>query len=78
MTEVPGPSQRLVEESMSGLILHSRTEFEDYPEPERRRHMIRLWLTFHERRPLGDAFPAHNGYGRNRMAEVAFQSAAAA
>ena len=57
-------------------ILHSRTEFEDYAEPERRRHMIRLWLTFQERRPMGDAFPAHQGYGRNQMAEVAFQSAA--
>jgi hypothetical protein len=25
-------------------ILHSRTAFEDYPEPERRRHYVRLWL----------------------------------
>jgi len=24
--------------------LHSRTAFEDYPEPERRRHLVRLWL----------------------------------
>jgi hypothetical protein len=55
-------------------ILHSRTGFEDWPEPERRRHMVRLWLTFRERRPMGDAFPAHNGYGRNQFAEVAFQS----
>jgi alpha-ketoglutarate-dependent taurine dioxygenase len=23
---------------------HSRTEFEDFPEPERRRHLVRLWL----------------------------------
>ncbi len=59
-------------------ILHSRTGFEDFPEPERRRHMIRLWLTFRERRPLGDGFPAHNGYGLNQVAEVAFQSAAVA
>ena len=60
-------------------ILHSRTGFEDWPEPERRRHMIRLWLTFRERRrPMGDAFPAHNGYGRNQIAEVAFQSTVAA
>ena len=40
--------------------------------------MIRLWLTFRERRPMGDAFPAHNGYGRNQIAEVAFQSTVAA
>lgn len=25
-------------------ILHSRTDFEDWPEPERRRHLLRLWL----------------------------------
>lgn len=29
---------------------HSRTEFEDWPEPERRRHLIRLWLRDHGRR----------------------------
>jgi len=29
---------------------HSRTEFEDYPEPERRRHLVRLWLRDHGRR----------------------------
>ncbi len=25
-------------------IFHNRTAFEDYPEPERRRHLVRLWL----------------------------------
>jgi alpha-ketoglutarate-dependent taurine dioxygenase len=25
-------------------ILHNRTMFEDHPEPERRRHYVRLWL----------------------------------
>lgn len=59
-------------------VLHSRTGFEDYPEPERPRHMICFWLTFRERRPLAQAFPAHNGYGPNQIAEVAFQSPAAA
>ncbi len=29
---------------------HSRTEYEDHPEPERRRHLIRLWLRDHGRR----------------------------
>jgi alpha-ketoglutarate-dependent taurine dioxygenase len=29
---------------------HSRTAFEDYPEPERRRHLVRLWLRDHGRR----------------------------
>ena len=26
------------------FILHNRTAFEDYPEPQRRRHYVRLWL----------------------------------
>ncbi len=53
-------------------ILHSRTEFEDWPEPERGRHMLRLWLSARERRPLAPEFPQHNGYGL--IAEIAFQT----
>jgi hypothetical protein len=34
------------------VALHSRTEFEDYPEPERKRHLLRLWLATPEGRPL--------------------------
>ena len=26
-------------------VLHARTEYEDWPEPERRRHLLRLWLS---------------------------------
>ncbi len=26
-------------------LLHNRTAFEDFPEPERRRHLVRLWLS---------------------------------
>ncbi|MDX1485823.1 MAG: TauD/TfdA family dioxygenase [Alphaproteobacteria bacterium] len=26
------------------VILHGRTDYEDHPEPERRRHLLRLWL----------------------------------
>ena len=29
---------------------HSRTAFEDFPEPEQRRHLVRLWLRDHGRR----------------------------
>ena len=29
---------------------HSRTEYLDYPEPERKRHLIRLWMRDHGRR----------------------------
>lgn len=28
-------------------VLHMRTSFEDYPEPEKKRHLIRMWLTAH-------------------------------
>ena len=26
-------------------VLHARTEYEEWPEPERRRHLLRLWLS---------------------------------
>jgi alpha-ketoglutarate-dependent taurine dioxygenase len=32
------------------VLGHARTEFEDFPEPERRRHLVRLWLRDHGRR----------------------------
>ncbi len=28
----------------NNFVLHSRTPFEDHPEPERKRHLVRLWL----------------------------------
>jgi hypothetical protein len=33
-------------------VYHSRTAFEDYPEPERKRHLLRLWLSVPAGRPL--------------------------
>ncbi len=33
-------------------VLHSRTPYEDYPESERKRHLLRLWLTPPNARPL--------------------------
>jgi len=51
-------------------ILHSRTEYEDWPEPERRRHMLRLWLTFREPWPLPDYFPRQLGYASDRPVEL--------
>ena len=35
-------------------ILHARTGFEDWPEPERRRHLLRLWISIPESRPLAE------------------------
>lgn len=42
-------------------ILHSRTDFEDWPEPERRRHLLRLWLSPKTARPLPECFAARYG-----------------
>ena len=33
-------------------VLHARTPFEDYPEPDRKRHLLRLWLAPPNCRPL--------------------------
>ena len=33
-------------------ILHARTAFEDWPEPERRRHLLRLWISLPEERSV--------------------------
>lgn len=40
--------------------LHSRTSFVDFPEPQRRRHLLRLWL----RRDVGR--PIIEGFGKNK------------
>lgn len=43
-------------------ILHSRTEYTDHDEPERRRHLLRLWLTMPVGRPLPPLFRATREY----------------
>jgi hypothetical protein len=42
-------------------ILHARTSYEDYPEPERKRHLLRLWLSAPNGRPLPEAFAERYG-----------------
>ena len=42
-------------------LLHDRTAFEDWPEPERRRHLLRLWLAPAEARPLPAVFAERYG-----------------
>jgi len=32
----------------NSVILHSREAYDDYDEPERKRHLLRLWLSAHE------------------------------
>lgn len=40
------------------VMWHSRTEFEDYEEDDRRRHLIRMWLSVPNSRPLNDSMNA--------------------
>jgi hypothetical protein len=42
-------------------ILHARTSYEDYPEPERKRHLLRLWLSARNGRQLPAAFAERYG-----------------
>src|SRR5262249_15156920 len=42
-------------------LLHDRTTFEDWPEPERRRHLLGLWLAPVEARPLPAVFAERYG-----------------
>jgi hypothetical protein len=42
-------------------ILHDRTAFEDYPEPERKRHLLRLWLAPLGARPLPEVYAERFG-----------------
>ena len=42
-------------------ILHSRNDFENWPEPARHRHLLRLWLAPREARPLPAVFAPRYG-----------------
>lgn len=42
-------------------ILHDRTAFDDYPEPERKRHLLRLWLAPPNARPLPEVYAERFG-----------------
>lgn len=42
-------------------LFHDRTAFEDFPEPERRRHLLRLWIAPPEARPLPKVFAERFG-----------------
>jgi hypothetical protein len=47
--------------------LHARTSFNDYPEPQRRRHLLRLWLSRDAGRPVVPGF-GKNGVVQHRSA----------
>jgi hypothetical protein len=40
----------------NNAVLHARTEYKDFDEPARKRHLVRLWLTAHDEWADGDAF----------------------
>lgn len=42
-------------------ILHDRTAFEDWPDPARKRHLLRLWLAAPGARPLPPAYQERYG-----------------
>jgi hypothetical protein len=46
-------------------VLHSRTAFEDDPDPARHRKMLRLWLKMPNARALAPEFPGRNGFPDN-------------
>jgi hypothetical protein len=56
MTFQPGDIQLL----NNHTVLHWRTGFEDWPEPERKRLLYRLWINRPGERPIDPAF--HRGY----------------
>jgi hypothetical protein len=37
------------------VMLHTRREYRDWPQPERKRHLLRLWLFDPEGRPIPKA-----------------------
>jgi hypothetical protein len=43
------------------VVAHSRSAFEDHEEPERKRHLLRLWLVMYDGRPLAADFDNRAG-----------------
>jgi hypothetical protein len=41
--------------------LHDRTAFVDWPEPDKKRHLLRLWLSVAGDRPLPECFKQRYG-----------------
>ena len=48
-------------------VLHARTDYEDYPEPNRKRHLLRLWISLPSQAPL----PTRLRTQRSRLGMVA-------
>jgi hypothetical protein len=52
MTFEPGDLQFVI----NRLIYHARTDFEDHSEPDRKRHVLRMWLATPASRPLPESW----------------------
>ncbi|GAC1594730.1 MAG: TauD/TfdA family dioxygenase [Candidatus Velthaea sp.] len=50
------------------VLLHDRTGYDDYDEPDRKRHMVRLWLNVESRRPLAPEFGTYTFARRSAIA----------
>ena len=50
------------------LVLHKRQAFTDWAEPERKRHILRLWLSMPNSRPLDPLFA--DNYGAVEAGEI--------
>jgi hypothetical protein len=48
-------------------VLHARTDFEDYPEPELKRHLLRLWISL----PRGASLASQLRRQRSRASMLA-------
>ena len=56
---------------LNHVSLHARSSYEDWPEPERRRHLLRLWLDLDGARPLEEEVKSEiSGIGWNVPAKV--------
>lgn len=44
-------------------VLHARSKYEDFDEPERKRHLLRAWVTLPNGRPLPEAFARSREFG---------------
>ena len=39
---------------LNHVALHARTAYQDWPEPEKKRHLLRLWINLEKKRPIHD------------------------
>lgn len=49
-------------------VLHNRSAFEDADEPDKKRHLLRLWLVAHQQRPTVNALRLFEGKGISKQA----------